>query len=199
MVLQQQPIKTMPVLKKMGMDLIGLLPKSKQGHVYALVMQDYFTKWLKAIPLKDSTAKSVAGVLLSVILVWGPPVELFSNQGPEFMAELNCKLLRQWGIKRQYAMAYTPKLMDRLSGSTGCSTEWQAGQLGHLPASLTLHIQDEPLGHTPYKPMLGRAPPSEDGAATESIPMDEWVQELLIAQEEARKLISANIKSEQKD
>jgi len=35
--------------------------------------------------------------------------------------------------------------------------------------------------------------------ATELIPMDEWVQELCIAQEEARKLILANIKSEQQD
>jgi len=47
--------------------------------------------------------------------------------------------------------------------------------------------------------MLGRAPPSKDGVATELILMDEWVQELCVAQEEARKLISANIKSEQKD
>jgi len=44
--------------------------------------------------------------------------------------------------------------------------------------------------------MLGRAPPSEDRVATESILMDEWVHELRKAQEEARKLISANIKSE---
>jgi len=38
-------------------------------------------------------------------------------------------------------------------------------------------------GQTPYKAMLGRPPPSKDGVATESIPMDE-----------ARKLISANPK-----
>jgi len=50
---RQQLIKTMQALEKMGMDLIGLLLKSKQGHVYALVMQDYFTKWPKAIPLKE--------------------------------------------------------------------------------------------------------------------------------------------------
>jgi len=55
------------------------------------------------------------------------------------------------------------------------------------------------MGHTPYKAMLGRAPPSEDGVATESILMDEWVHELCIAQEKARKLILANTKSEQKD
>jgi len=79
----------MPSLKKMGMDLIGPLPKSKQGHLYALVMQDHFAKWPKVIPLKDVTTKSVAGALLLVILTWGPPVELPSVQGPEFVVELN--------------------------------------------------------------------------------------------------------------
>jgi len=39
-------------------------------------MQDYFTKWPEQIPLKNATAKSVAGVLLSVILALGPPAEL---------------------------------------------------------------------------------------------------------------------------
>jgi len=47
--------------------------------------------------------------------------------------------------------------------------------------------------------MLGRAPPSKDRVATELIPMDEWVQELHVAQEEARELILGNIKSEQQD
>jgi len=50
------------------------------------------------------TAKSVAGALLSVISMSGPPVEL-SNQGLEFVVEL----LKKWGIKRQYAMAYHPQ------------------------------------------------------------------------------------------
>jgi len=47
--------------------------------------------------------------------------------------------------------------------------------------------------------MLDRAPPSKDGVAKELIQMDEWVQKLRVAQEEARKLILANIKSEQQD
>jgi len=54
-------------------------------------------------------------------------------------------------------------------------------------------------GHTPYEEMLGRALPSKDRVATELIPMDEWVQELCVAQKEARKLILANIESEQQD
>jgi len=119
---RQQTIKT-KALKKMGMDLIGLLPKSKQGHIYVLVMPDYFTKWSNAIPLKDATAKSVAGALLSVISKWGPPAELLSDQGLEFVAELNCELSRQQGIKRQYEWLTTLKLTDRLSSSTGHSRQ----------------------------------------------------------------------------
>jgi len=68
--------------------------------------------------------------------------------------------------------------------------------LGHHAYRMSPH---KSTGHTPYKAMLGRAPPSKDGVATESIPMDEWVQELCVAQEEARKLILANIKSKQQD
>jgi len=181
---RQQTIKTTQVLKKMGMDLIGPLPKSKQGHVYALVIQDYFTKWPEVIPLKDVTTKSVAGALLLVILMWGPPAELLSNQGPEFVistwgspaellsyqgpefvAELNPKLLRQWGIKRQYATAYHPQ--------TNRQVEWFNRTLKtiiakfvngrqdnwdvYLPAFLYAYTTSphKSMGYTPYKAMLG--------------------------------------------
>jgi len=206
---RQHPIKTTQVLEKMGMDLIGPLPKSKQGHVYALVMQDYFIKWPEAIPLKDATAKSVAGALLSVILTWGPPAELLSDQGLEFVAELNLELSRQQRIKRQYSTAYHPQTngqVERFNRTlktmiakflNGRQDNWDV----YLPAFLYAYRTSphKSTGHTPYEVMLSRAPPSEDGAATESIPMDEWVQELRVAQEEARKLISANIESEQQE
>jgi len=80
-------------------------------------MQDYFTKWPEAIPLKDLTTKSVAGVLLSVISTWGPPAGILCIQGPEFMGELNCELSRQQGIKRQYATAYHPQQVDQFNGT----------------------------------------------------------------------------------
>jgi len=145
---RQQRIKTSGALEKMGMDLIGPLSKSKQGHIYTLVMQDYFTKWPKAIPLKDATANSVAGALLSVISTWGPPAELLSNQGLEFVEELNCKLSRQWGIKRQYATAYHPQTN---------------GQVEQFNRTLKTMIA---------KFVNGGAPPSKDRVSAESIPMD---------------------------
>jgi len=78
---------------------------------------------------------------------------------------------------------------------------WQDNWDVYLPAFLYAYRMSlhKSTGRTPFKAMLGRAPPSKDGVATELILMHEWVQELWVAHEEARKLISANIKSEQQD
>jgi len=115
-------------------------------------------------------------------------------------------LSRQRGIKRQYATAYHPQTngqVERFNRTfkimiakfvNGRQDNWDVYLLAFLYA-----YRNKSTGHTPYEAMLGRAPPSKDGVATESIPMDEWVQELRIEQEEARKLILANIKSEQQD
>jgi len=134
----------------MGMGLIGPLPKSKQAQVNALVIQDYFAKWPEGIPLNDATAKSVAGVLLLVILTWGPPAQLLSDQGPEFVAELNCQ------------KSTTPKLTDRFNRKlkamiakfvNGRQDNWEV----YLPAFLYTYrmSQHKSTGHTPYKSILG--------------------------------------------
>jgi len=117
-----------------------------------------------------------------VILMWGPPVELLRNQELEFMVELNHELLRQWGIKRQYAMAYHPQTNGQVEWFNrtlktmiakfvnGRQDNWDV----YLPAFLYAHRTSphNSTGHTPYKAMLGRAPPSKEGMATESIQMD---------------------------
>jgi len=104
-------------------------------------------------------------------------------------------------------MAYHPQTNRQVEGfnrtlktmiaKNGRQDNWDV----YLPAFLYAYRTSphKSTGHTPYKAMLGRAPPSKDGVATESILMDEEVQELLVAQEEARKLILANIESEQQD
>jgi hypothetical protein len=43
-----------------GMDMIGKIkPLSNKGHQYILVITDYFTKWVEAIPMKSVTWKDV--------------------------------------------------------------------------------------------------------------------------------------------
>ncbi|PKI65570.1 hypothetical protein CRG98_014070 [Punica granatum] len=44
-----------------GMDVIGLInPKASNGHMFILVVIDYFTKWIEAITLASVTTKAMA-------------------------------------------------------------------------------------------------------------------------------------------
>jgi len=85
--------------------------------------------------------------------MWGPPARLLSNQGPEFLAELNCELLRQWEIKRQDAIAY-------LLPQTNRQVEWFNRTLKTMIAKFMNGRQERQLRHLPAR------------AATELILMD---------------------------
>lgn len=46
---------------------IGLLPRTKRGNHYWLVVIDSFTKWVEALPTKNYTALTTARVLIDQI------------------------------------------------------------------------------------------------------------------------------------
>ncbi|XP_071177861.1 uncharacterized protein [Mytilus edulis] len=51
-------------LERVAMDIMGPLPRSIQGNNYLLVIGDYFTKFVHAIPLKSQEAEVVARALV---------------------------------------------------------------------------------------------------------------------------------------
>jgi len=88
-------------------------------------------------------------------------------------------VVKAMGIKRQYAMAYHPQTngqVERFNRTlkamiakfvNGRQDNWDI----NLPAFLYAYSTSphKSTRHTPYKAMLGRAPPSKEGVATESI------------------------------
>ena len=62
-----------------GLDFMGPFPRSKKGHVYLLVIVDYFTKWVELFPLKDSKTHKVCQLLKDEIFTrWGVPKYMVS-------------------------------------------------------------------------------------------------------------------------
>ena len=62
------------------------VPLSSQNNCYLLVIQDYFTKWVEAIPLPDQTAKRITEEL--VFAKYGLPTTLHSDQGCNFESSM---------------------------------------------------------------------------------------------------------------
>ena len=48
----------------MAMDLVGPLPESEKGNLYIMVVGDYYTHWMEAIPIPSQEAVTVAEKLV---------------------------------------------------------------------------------------------------------------------------------------
>ena len=86
-------------LERIALDIMGPLPQTENGHMYILVLADYFSKWAEAYALKDHTAPTIADVLVEQFVSrFGVPRSLHSDQGREFESDLIahlCKLLHK--------------------------------------------------------------------------------------------------------
>ena len=78
--------------------------------IYSVTAIDYYTKWPEAAPLKDKTAVSVAKFIYSVICRHGCPEIEISDQGREFVNEVNSQLHVLTGVDHRITSAYHPQV-----------------------------------------------------------------------------------------
>ena len=73
----------------MVVDILGPLPKTKDGNVYVLVAADYFTRWVEAYPTPNQEAVTVAQKLVDEMFCrFSTPEQLHSDQGHQFESDL---------------------------------------------------------------------------------------------------------------
>ena len=88
-------------------DVIGPLPLTAAGHIYALVATCHLTKWKVVIPIPDKSAFTVADTLLRhVFFQYGHPDTLLTDQGSEFTAEVTRRLCSRLGVDQRFSTAY---------------------------------------------------------------------------------------------
>ena len=92
-----------------GMDLIGPMPSSRQRK-YALIMTDYFTKWVEAKALVHITDKEVQNfVWKNIICRHGLPYEIVTDNGSQFISSNFRGFLERWGIRLNTATPRYPQ------------------------------------------------------------------------------------------
>ena len=76
------------IFHRWGLDYIADLPTSALGNKYALVVIDYYSKWIEVIPVPDLSAATTARIfLMHIISRYGVPAEVISDNGSSFIGD----------------------------------------------------------------------------------------------------------------
>lgn len=105
--------------ERVAMDILGPLPLSRSGNRYALVIADYFTKWLEVVPIPNQEASTVARAFVrEFVCRYGAPLELHTDQGRNFESNLMKEILQILGIRKTRTTALHPQsngMVERLN------------------------------------------------------------------------------------
>ena len=129
---------------------------SRCNNRYLLVVMDYFTKWVEAIPLRDQTAASISAAVIKLCCSFGIPEVLHSDQGRNFESQLFRDVLTAFGIQKSHTTAYHPQgdgMVERFNHSLlqllRCYTETEDDWEKFLPLVLyAYHTQPYIPQHT---------------------------------------------------
>ncbi|KAF9749458.1 Retrovirus-related Pol polyprotein from transposon, partial [Nosema granulosis] len=108
--LQKQRIKLGSPFDKVGIDIVGPLPRTYNGNRFIVVATDFITRWSEASALKSKSSKLVAEFIVTKIFTQhGPPNELLSDQGCEFLNQTVKTVCAIMNSKKTFTTSYNPK------------------------------------------------------------------------------------------
>jgi hypothetical protein len=115
----KQQLKSLPLrpivvngpCQQWGLDFIGEINPSSSGqHKWILVATDYFTKWIEAIPTRNSTHRVVMKLLYENILIrFGCPKRLVTYNVASFKANALVDMCKSMGIQLVHSTSYYPQ------------------------------------------------------------------------------------------
>ena len=95
--------------ERLNIDLVGPLPKSVNGNLYILTIEDSFSRFCQAIPIRTKDSKHVADALIDRhVCTFGCPLEILSDQGGEFVNHTWKALCKRLEIKKKETPPYNP-------------------------------------------------------------------------------------------
>jgi len=103
------PIPVAGPMDRVAVDILGPLPITENGNKYIIVFCEYLTKFCITKALPNITADTVARTFVDeIVLKFGAPTTLLSDQGSNFMSQLVKKICELCGTKKQNTSPYHP-------------------------------------------------------------------------------------------
>jgi hypothetical protein len=150
-----------------GIDFMGPFPNSNR-YEHILVMVDYVSKWVEAIPCRRASTEESISMIKNVIFpCYGVPRILISDGGTHFTGNSFWKCLSKLGIEHRVATAYHPQTNGQAETSNkqlksilNKTVEkggiyWSKKLDEALWAYRTAH--KTPIGMTPYQFVYGKS------------------------------------------
>ncbi|CAF1106157.1 unnamed protein product [Didymodactylos carnosus] len=174
------------------MDFHGpIIPISQRGNKYIISLTDVLSKFVIAKAVRDCTAETAARFLKEVILKYGTPRCILTDNGSHFTAAMMEELFKRMGVIYLYSTPYHPQTngqIERYNATMDAKiaalsnerrTNWDE-QLPFVTFGYNTSIHAT-IGQTPFEMMYGRKPvlPFDQQSPLVSLPQDpEHVQKL---------------------
>ena len=95
---------------KWGIYYTNCNPPSARGHHYIIVVVDYFTKWVEAMPtFKDDGETATLFLFNQIIARFGVLREIVTNHGNHFQNKMIFKLTSKLGLRQEHSSPYYPQ------------------------------------------------------------------------------------------
>ena len=109
--------------QRWGIDLIGLLPKTRRGNRWIITAIDYATGWPVAKAVPTATEDVIADFIFNEIYMhYGAPEEIFSDGGKNLWSGVVQAFLKRIGTAHKGSSPYHPQTngkVERLNGILG--------------------------------------------------------------------------------
>lgn len=106
-----KPVVIEEPFQKWGLDFIRVLnPNSIAGHTHVLTVTDYFTKWLEAISVKQTSTAVICDFIKENILVrYGIPLKIMMDNTSSFSSTKIIGFCYGYGISLSCSLDYYPQ------------------------------------------------------------------------------------------
>uniref|UniRef100_A0A803XN97 Integrase catalytic domain-containing protein n=2 Tax=Meleagris gallopavo TaxID=9103 RepID=A0A803XN97_MELGA len=95
-----RPVKVESPWEVLGLAVHGPFPETSQSNTHVLIVTDYFTKWIEAVPLQKKDALSVAKALATIFYRFGASKNIYAGESWDFCEEVSRLLCERWSISQ---------------------------------------------------------------------------------------------------